>query len=922
MAYKYIIRSLILILITFSAQFSKANDSDIVNCNRAWKIVALGSSTTYGYGASVYDSSWVGRFTTYLKSKNPSNELINLGIPGYKTYQNLRPDGYTPPADRPTPVSGYNITAALSLHPDAIIINMPSNDALNNYSIAEQQANFEAALYLADSANVPVWVTTTQPRLYMSESQVQNLKDMRNWIISRFGNKSVNFWESVANEDGSINDTYLYDYAHVNNLGHALFFQRMKAECILDSLCNRLIPPCNFYVESTIVGNTNVCGNMGVGDSATYFIEAEDAASFNWSVSNAATMGLSAVRNGSAVKVKFGTTFTTGTLSVSVVGCNGAIVNKSISLSKTIPGAPSAILGLYGTAATTYICPFIGGSNITYVAAPPTTNASAVIAYRWVFPVGATLVNVLTPDSSIITLHFATVPTTTTLSVTSISGCGKSVAKSIILNKTAPAAPVAINGSTDICSALGNASQSAAILYNISAVNNAASYFWTVPSGATLVSGQGTTSISVVFPSTFVSGNITVKSLSPCGNSIAKSLTIYKRTAIAPAAIQKEFSPLSIAAATNVCGAISETYRIKKVAYATAYNWQFQSGLKATITHLNAPGINDTVVVVNFLSGFTKDTLTVVATSGCNASTAKTIVLNATLLPPTPTNIISESGNYTPCIGNQVTYNVVCPTATTTQAPPFQFRWTKPNNSVIVSANQDSSVVNIQFNAGYVGGSITAKGITACGFIGTAKSISLQYLPPTPTAITANTGNYNACVGNTIVYSVTSPTPSATQATPAVFRWIKPNKTRIATANSDSSIVSLYFEDGYIGGTLSAKGQSICGVLGTAKTQALTSNGCTSFFKKSATENQSASQESSSVFPNPNQGVFNIAINPQFTFPVKVQIIDVNRKAALQYQMFNSLQGTSIKMGSNKPGIYFLKISNAQFSETIKMNVQ
>jgi lysophospholipase L1-like esterase len=233
MGYKYIIRSLILILITFSAQFAKANDSDIVNCNRSWKIVALGSSTTYGYGASVYDSSWVGRFTTYLKSKNPSNELINLGIPGYKTYQNLRPDGYTPPEDRPTPVSGYNITAALSLNPDAIIINMPSNDALNNYSISEQQANFEAALYLADSAHVPVWVTTTQPRLYMSESQVQNLKDMRNWIISRFGNKSVNFWESVANEDGSINNTYLYDYAHVNNLGHALFFQRMKAECIL-----------------------------------------------------------------------------------------------------------------------------------------------------------------------------------------------------------------------------------------------------------------------------------------------------------------------------------------------------------------------------------------------------------------------------------------------------------------------------------------------------------------------------------------------------------------------------------------------------------------------------------------------------------------------------------------------------------------
>ena len=922
MSYAFIKKSLLFLVAIFTINFAKANDSDIVNCNHAWKIVALGSSTTYGYGASVYDSSWVGRFKTYLKSKNPLNEIINLGIPGYKTYQNLRPDGYTPPADRPSPVNGYNITAALSLHPDAIIINMPSNDAINNYTIEEQQANFEAAVHLADSAHVPVWVTSTQPRLYLTESQVENLKNMRNWILTRFGNKSVDFWETVANEDGSINNTYLYDYAHVNNLGHALFFQRMRAESILDSLCNRLIPPCNFYVESTIVGNANVCGNMGIGDSATYFIETEDAVNINWSVSNATTMGLSPNKNGIAVKIKFASSFTTGILSVAVIGCNGTIVNKSISLSKAIPGAPSSIKGLNNAAAITYICPYIGGENITYVAAPPTTNASAVIAYRWVLPTGSTLVSVNTPDSSSITLRFATVPTTTTLSVYAISGCGKSVAKSIVLNKTIPAAPLIINGSTDVCSAIGNGSQSTSISYNISPVNNAASYNWTVPAGATLVSGQGTTAISVVFPSAFMSGNITVQSLSPCGNSIAKSLIIYKRLTTAPTAIQKAFSPVSVAAVTNVCGLISETYIIKKVAYATSYDWRFQSGLKASITHLNAAGVNDTAIVVTFLSGFTKDTLLVAASTACNMSTTKSIILNANSLPPTPTAINASTGNFAPCVGNQITYTVVSPVPTATQTAVSIFRWTKPNNTVIVSANQDSSIVTIQFNVGFSGGSITAKGQTACGLLGTAKSISLQYLPPSPSSISSGSGSFNACIGNTITYAANMPTPTTTQATAAVYRWTLPNKISITSANSDSSIITAYVAEGFVGGTLSVKGQTSCGVLGSAKSQVLTSTGCVPFLMKSITQETQVWKRSTQLYPNPNQGVYSLDLNTQFNFPVHVEVLDINGKLVEQYQLSNNFQGKKMNMKSKISGIYFIRIHDLHYSETIKMVVQ
>ncbi|MEO7524707.1 MAG: SGNH/GDSL hydrolase family protein, partial [Ferruginibacter sp.] len=160
--------TLIFSILFVIAENAFANDSDVVNCNRAWTIVILGSSSSYGYGATTYDSAWAGKFTAYVKRKNSQNVVYNLGIPGFTTYQNLCPTGFAPPPNRPSPDNSFNITVALALHPDAIIINMPTNDAANDFTIAEQQANYERTMHLADSAHIPVWVTTTQPRNNMS----------------------------------------------------------------------------------------------------------------------------------------------------------------------------------------------------------------------------------------------------------------------------------------------------------------------------------------------------------------------------------------------------------------------------------------------------------------------------------------------------------------------------------------------------------------------------------------------------------------------------------------------------------------------------------------------------------------------------------------------------------------------------------
>src|SRR4051794_26066216 len=91
------------------------------------KITVLGSSTAAGTGASVPDSSWVGKLRLSF-SKNPSDGkdtiVNNRAVGGYVTYKSL-PTGYSHPGDRPDPDPNANVTYVLNDLPraDVVIIN-------------------------------------------------------------------------------------------------------------------------------------------------------------------------------------------------------------------------------------------------------------------------------------------------------------------------------------------------------------------------------------------------------------------------------------------------------------------------------------------------------------------------------------------------------------------------------------------------------------------------------------------------------------------------------------------------------------------------------------------------------------------------------------------------------------------------------
>jgi hypothetical protein len=98
-------------------------------------------------------------------------------------------------------------------------------------------------------------------------------------------------------------------------------------------------------------------------------------------------------------------------------------------------------------------------------------------------------------------------------------------------------------------------------------------YAWTIPAGATSVSGQGTSSISFRFPTGFTSGTISV-SLSGCGAPIQRSIVVSRTLPATPGTISGPVNLCSFRG-TNTAAA----YSVSVVANATFYNWTLPKGI-------------------------------------------------------------------------------------------------------------------------------------------------------------------------------------------------------------------------------------------------------------------------------------------------------------------------------------------------------
>ena len=212
------------------------------HCTKPFHIVILGSSTAAGDGVTTPSKAWAYMYADSLKRIDTGYVVDNLAVAGTTTYD-AQGDGYVPPLNRPLPMHGHNITAAIDLKPDAIIINYPTNDAANNFSLTEQENNFKRITNRAAKFNILVWVATTQPRNNFDSKQVSNQRQLYNWIMSYYGTHAINFQNGLATSADSILHYYdSGDGVHLNNDAHQKLYNRVLKAGIPDTLCSRAAP--------------------------------------------------------------------------------------------------------------------------------------------------------------------------------------------------------------------------------------------------------------------------------------------------------------------------------------------------------------------------------------------------------------------------------------------------------------------------------------------------------------------------------------------------------------------------------------------------------------------------------------------------------------------------------------------------------
>lgn len=208
------------------------------NCVKyqSFDIAVLGSSTALGIGPVYHVESWTIRYDKYIRSINPADRIINLAQEEYTSYEIL-PTGSNVPMNRPSPNPMFNLSKAIELGVDGVIINVSYEDALNNYSSKEIKNNLDLLVTSAAEAGVKIWLCTPHPAANLDFVQTNLQKEIRDYILSNHELIAIDFWTDLASSDGAIIKEYDQgDGFHLNNLGHAKLFEKVKNKSLLLNL--------------------------------------------------------------------------------------------------------------------------------------------------------------------------------------------------------------------------------------------------------------------------------------------------------------------------------------------------------------------------------------------------------------------------------------------------------------------------------------------------------------------------------------------------------------------------------------------------------------------------------------------------------------------------------------------------------------
>ena len=368
----------------------------------------------------------------------------------------------------------------------------------------------------------------------------------------------------VANPNNNPDSTIIVRSVRVtNNDGYAVRYGIAST-----STSTTPVPPRPGIIIS---GPASACGLAGTDSIATYSVTDTLPTTYVWRVSTT-NMSVIGGLTSSTLRVKFKQAFTSGVIYVKRMRV-GDTTNLTLYITNTTPVKTSAITG------NKNICNNVGtgaGTPSRYYV----RRATGASEYLWTLPTGASVQGVggsgstYTTSDTAINLVFTSGFTSGTLSVRSQNQCGSSADVSLLLAPVNVAMPGTITGSTDVCVSMISDSLPAGIPVTYTVRRNAAytGYAWTVPANVSIIDypgGYGTnndTAITVLFDSTFVSGNISVQGVTPCFTTAPRNLAVTRRL--------PSYRLISILSSSLTCPTRSIQYKLTlPIQYARWYEW-------------------------------------------------------------------------------------------------------------------------------------------------------------------------------------------------------------------------------------------------------------------------------------------------------------------------------------------------------------
>jgi hypothetical protein len=337
-------------------------------------------------------------------------------------------------------------------------------------------------------------------------------------------------------------------------------------------------------IGGTVSGGTTVCSGS---TSAQLTLSGQTGTVVKWQSSVAPFSTWNDIANTA-------TTYTSGALTQTTqfrAVVQSGVCSPANSTPATVTVDPLSIATINGS---TSVCE--GNTGINY------NTEAGMTAYSWVVSAGGLITSGASTNS--ITVNWKSAGAqTVTVNYLNNSGCNSvSAAVKDVLVNPIPGNALSINGTTEVCGGVQG------VVYLTSSIPNAATYVWTLPSGASIASGSGTSSITVNFASNATSGNIAVYGNNLCGDGNRSILDIS--VAQPPGVAGSITGPSTFAP-----GATGMIYSVDPIANATSYTWTLPVGVSII------SGENTNTITVDFNMSTVAGNFTVYGSNSCGNGT-------------------------------------------------------------------------------------------------------------------------------------------------------------------------------------------------------------------------------------------------------------------------------------------------------------